>query len=130
MADIKENSKEVWFNSSVTAKVSGSEHIGEYEKALKSLRDIATKIAPEGRLVVALSASNEKFRPIEKLMANLAMTKTIYGEMAITKNAEVAKELGEIIDLVDQVNKIIDKRKAKRPVRGGGRPADKKAVEA
>lgn len=103
--------KEVWFNSSATQKVSGSEYFKDYEGALKALRDIATKVAPEGRLVTFLSASTEKFRPMEKLAANLAIAKNMYNETTISRNAEVAKELGEVIDLVDKLNKIFDNRK-------------------
>jgi hypothetical protein len=105
--------KDIWLNSAVTPRLLGSEYIGDYNDALQELRKVASKMAPEGRLVTFVSSSSEKFRPIEKLAANLAMSKTIYNERSITSNPEIGVELSSIIEHVNAINKIIDKRKAK-----------------
>lgn len=105
--------KNIWLNSAVSNRLRGSEFAEEYEEALENLREVASKMAPEGRLVTFLSTDNEKFRPMEKLAANLAMSKKYYNDRSISTNPEIGIELSEIINLTNQINKIIDKRKAK-----------------
>lgn len=103
----------IWLNSALSSKLVGSEFTEDYNKAVESLREVASKMAPGGRLVTFVSTESDKFRPIEKLAANLAMSKTIYNERSITTNPEISIELAEIIRLCNELNKVIDKRKSK-----------------
>lgn len=105
--------KNIWLNSALSSKLVGSEFTEDYNKAVENLREVASKMAPGGRLVTFISTESDKFRPIEKLAANLAMSKTIYNERSITTNPEFGIELAEILKLVNDLNKIIDKRKEK-----------------
>lgn len=105
--------KSIWLNSALSSKLVGSEFTEDYNKAVENLREVASKMAPGGRLVTFISTESDKFRPIEKLAANLAMSKTIYNERSITTNPEFGIELAEILKLVNELNKIIDKRKEK-----------------
>lgn len=109
----KMTDKSIWLNSALSSKLVGSEFTEDYNKAVENLREVASKMAPGGRLVTFISTESDKFRPIEKLAANLAMSKTIYNERSITTNPEFGIELAEILKLVNELNKIIDKRKEK-----------------
>ncbi len=112
MATTKENNG-IWLNAALSSKLIGSEFTDDYNQAIEELRKVASKMAPGGRLVTFVSTEGDKFRPIEKLAANLAMSKTIYNERSITTNPEFSIELAEILKLVNELNKIIDKRKTK-----------------
>lgn len=108
MAD---NNEKIWLSSAISTRLLGSSAIAEYNEALKVLTKVAEKAAPGGRLVAFLSSDNEKFRPIDKLAANIALSKTIYNERAITTNPEIGIELSELLGHINAINKIIDKRK-------------------
>jgi hypothetical protein len=108
MAD---NNNEIWLSSAISTRLLGSNAIAEYNEALKTFVKVANKAAPGGRLVTFLSSDSEKFRPIDKLAANIALSKTIYNEKAITTNPEIGIELSELLGHINAINKIIDKRK-------------------
>jgi len=108
MAD---NTERVWLNSSISTRLLGNESLEDYSSKLEELREAATQVAPEGRLVTFLTSKGEKFRPMEKLVANIAISRNLYNERTITSNPEISIELAEIITHVNAINKIIDKRK-------------------
>ena len=54
------------------------------------------------------------------------MSKTIYNERSITTNPEFGIELAEILKLVNELNKIIDKRKTKQSNRNDRQPNKQK----
>lgn len=118
--------KDIWLNAALSSKLIGSEFTDDYNKAVEELREVASKMAPGGRLVTFISTESDKFRPIEKLAANLAMSKTIYNERSITTNPEFGIELAEILKLVNELNKIIDKRKTKQSNRNDRQPNKQK----
>jgi hypothetical protein len=114
MAQVKEHEKEeIWLTSAISTKLLGDSAIVDYNVALKALRESAQKAAPGGRLVTFLSNGSDKFRPIDKLASNIALSKTIYNERALTTNPEIGLELSELLVHVNAINKIIDKRREK-----------------
>jgi hypothetical protein len=119
----------VWLNSAISTRLLGNESLDNYSKELEKLREVASQVAPEGRLVTFLASKSEKFRPMEKLVANIAISKTLYNERAITSNPEISIELGELIKHVNEINKIIDKRKAKNKPKRRKNNEQKKEVE-
>jgi hypothetical protein len=114
MAQVKEHgNEELWLTSAISTKLLGDSAIVDYNVALKALRESAQKAAPGGRLVTFLSNGSDKFRPIDKLASNIALSKTIYNERALTTNPEIGLELSELLVHVNAINKIIDKRREK-----------------
>ena len=113
-AQNKRQPEKIWLNSAVSSRLLSHENLGEYKEALNELRDVANKVAPEGRLVTFLVPKAEKFRPFDKMAANLAMSKTFYNERALTTDPEIGIELAQVLEHVNAINKIMDKRKLKQ----------------
>ena len=103
----------IWTNSAISEKLTGKEGFTEYKEALTNLSNVASVLAPGGRLIAIISSESEKFRPIEKMAANIALSKRLYNERAITTNPEIGMELARILELTNEFNKIIDSRKKK-----------------
>lgn len=112
--------KDIWLNSAISPRLFGQEGLDDYNEALSKLREAAAVIAPDGRLVTFVTTQRDKFSPIDKLAANLAMSKSIYNERSLTSDPSIGVELAEILTHVKAINNIIDKRKKQRkPYKGG-----------
>lgn len=122
--------KKVWLDSIVSSRLYGKEELSVYGKKVNELKEIAEEIAPDGRLVVYLTTSSEKFKPIDKAVANIASMKKYYNENTIATNPEVAIELSKIIGLLNDANKIIAKRRKKAAARFTSRQRSEKKEPA
>jgi len=107
----------LWLDSIVSSRLYGKEELSEYGKKVNELKDLAEEISPAGRLIVFLTTSSEKFKPADKAVANIASMKKFYNENTISSNPEIAIELSKLVEHINDINKIIDKRRKKNSAR-------------
>jgi len=121
-----QENKKVWLNSTISPMLAGKEELSNYGKKVQELRTVAEEVAPAGRLVIFLSSEKEKYFKFEKLVANLAISKTIYNERGFMKDPTLAEEFSAIAEHISAINNIIDKRKQKNNKKRRGVNNDKK----
>jgi len=103
---------EIWVNFSLSQKLKGKD-TEAFDNKLNALKESASDIAPNGRLVLFLSSEKEKFSPIDKLAANLVLSRKIYNEKSFLRDPSISREFSELAEHINAINKIIDKRKKK-----------------
>ena len=109
MADKKTN----WVNLFISPRISTTQGTGVelFKEQIESLVDRVEEVNPEGRVVVSIFHRVERFRPLSNVMGNLVFAERYYPNAIAFGNAEVAKEWSDILEHINAINKIIDKRR-------------------
>jgi len=107
----KENNN--WVNLFVSPRISTTQGTGValFREEINKLVEKADEVNPEGRIVVSIFHKVERFRPIANGIGNLVFAERYYPNAIAFGNAEVAKEWSDILEHINEINKIIDKRR-------------------
>lgn len=96
---------------SFSDRLVGNLYLEEFREKVEELKDLASKLAPGGELVISVVTSGERFRPVERAMVNLTYMKRVYNERTLMAKPELANELGRIASVLKQFNDIVNKRR-------------------
>lgn len=96
---------------SFSDRLIGNPYLDEFREKVEELRDLASKLAPQGELVVSIVPNAERFRPISRALVNLVRMKRLYNERALMARPELAQELSKVATVIKQLNATVDKRR-------------------
>jgi hypothetical protein len=97
---------------SFSDRLIGNLYLEEFKEKVEELKDLASKLAPGGELVVSVVTNGERFRPVERAMVNLTYMKRLYNERTLMAKPELANELGRVASVLKQFNDMVNKRRA------------------
>jgi hypothetical protein len=97
---------------SFSDRLIGNLYLEEFKEKVEELKDLASKLAPGGELVVSVVTNGERFRPVERAMVNLTYMKRLYNERTLMAKPELANELGRVASILKQFNDMVNKRRA------------------
>lgn len=97
---------------SFSDRLVGNLYLEEFKEKVEELKDLASKLAPGGELVISIVTSGERFRPVERAMVNLTYMKRLYNERSLMAKPELANELGRIATTLKQFNETVSKRRS------------------
>jgi len=82
--------------------------------AIDTLAEVANSVAPEGTLLVSVYERKDSFTPIVKTAKDLMDLEFIYNFQTIQRDPSLMAEFTEISNHVNEIQKIVGKRKKKR----------------
>ena len=97
---------------SFSDRLIGNLYLEEFKEKVEELKDLASKLAPGGELVVSVVTNGERFSPVERAMVNLTYMKRLYNERTLMAKPELANELGRVASILKQFNDMVNKRRA------------------
>jgi len=102
-----------WVNVFVSPRISTSQGVGVnlFQEEIEELVNKAEEVNPDGRIVVSIFHKVERFRPLSNAMANLVFAERYYPNAIAFGNAEVAKEWSDVLEHLNAINKIVEKRR-------------------
>ncbi len=107
------NKRTNWVNLFVSPRISTTQGVGAevLKEEIEALVDKVEEVNPEGRVVISVFHRVERFRPLANVMANMVFAERYYPNAIAFGNAEVAKEWSDILEHINAINKIVDKRR-------------------
>ena len=102
-----------WVNVFVSPRISTTQGTGIelFKEEINQIIEKADEVNPEGRIVISIFHRVERFRPLTNGIANLVFAEKYYPNAIAFGNAEVAKEWSDILEHINEINKIIDRRR-------------------
>lgn len=103
--------QKIKLKSNVSTRILGNGKLGEFNKKVAELREIANTISPDGGLYVMLVDRGDVFAPVNRAIRGLLDLEVVYSHRALQANPELAEEFGNIAKAMKEIDLIINKRK-------------------
>lgn len=107
------NTENNWVNIFISPRISTTQGTGVelFKEEIDGLVKKADEVNPDGRVIVSIFHKVERFRPLANGIGNLVFAERYYPNAIAFGNAEVAKEWSDILEHINEINKIINKRR-------------------